>query len=168
MALLFLATTAGLIGAMFCYTQVSNTAVVRVTGLGTVNANNLAVALCLGFAFLAMGCGAIHGARTLMTDVDLVQERHLMASDDESRAEAVSEFKQGVEDSGFTKYPLIRRSLLLAMGILPLPAVWIRPGCLPSVPTPLHRSQGTKPRGRARRKSRSRCSRRTSRPIRWA
>jgi ubiquinol-cytochrome c reductase iron-sulfur subunit len=87
--------------------------------------NNLALGLCLGFAFLALGGGAIHWARTLMTDVDLVQERHPMKSDPESTAFAVSEFKQGVADSGFTKYPLIRRSLLTAMLVLPLPAVWL-------------------------------------------
>jgi ubiquinol-cytochrome c reductase iron-sulfur subunit len=87
--------------------------------------NNLALGLCLGFAFLALGGGAIHWARTLMTDVDLVQERHPMKSDPAATAEAVSEFKQGVADSGFTKYPLIRRSLLTAMMVLPLPAVWL-------------------------------------------
>ena len=124
-ALLFLISIAGLIGSLFCYTLISNRSIVRITGLGTVNGNNLALGLCLGFAFLALGAGAIHWARTLMSDVDLVQERHLMKSDPESTAEAVSEFKQGVADSGFTKYPLIRRSLLTAMLVLPLPAVWL-------------------------------------------
>ncbi|GAA1953785.1 ubiquinol-cytochrome c reductase iron-sulfur subunit [Catenulispora subtropica] len=124
-ALLFLIAFAGIIGSMVCYTFVSNTEIVRITGLGTVNANNLALGLCLGFAFLALGGGAIHWARTLMTDVDLVQQRHDMKSDPASTAEAVSEWKQGVADSGFTKYPLIRRSLLTAMLALPLPAVWL-------------------------------------------
>jgi ubiquinol-cytochrome c reductase iron-sulfur subunit len=124
-ALLFLIATAGFIASMVAFTIVPKTNIVRLTGLGSVNANNFALALCLGFAFLAMGAGAIHWARTLMTDVDLVQDRHLMQSDEDSRAEAVSEFKKGVEDSGFTKYPLIRRSLLTAMLVLPLPAVWL-------------------------------------------
>ena len=124
-ALLFMIAVVGVIGSMVCYTFVPNTKVHRFTGLGTVNMNNLALGLCLGFAFLALGCGAIHWARTLMTDVDLVQERHPMKSDPESTAFAVSEFKQGVADSGFTKYPLIRRSLLTAMMVLPLPAVWL-------------------------------------------
>ena len=124
-AFLFLIATVGFIASMVCYTIVPNTNLIRVTGLGTVNANNLALALCLGFAFLAIGSGAIHWARTLMTDVDIADERHLMRSDEDSRTIAVSEFKQGVADSGFTKYPLIRRSLLLSMAILPLPAVWL-------------------------------------------
>jgi ubiquinol-cytochrome c reductase iron-sulfur subunit len=124
-AFLFLIATAGLIASMVCFTVVPNTRVMRFTGLGTVNANNLALGLTLGVAFLALGSGAIHWARTLMTDVDLVQERHLMKSDPASTAEAVSEWKQGVADSGFTKYPMIRRSLLTAMAVLPLPAVWL-------------------------------------------
>ena len=124
-ALLFLISIVGIIGSMVCYTFVPNDKVHTFTGLGTVNMNNLALGLCLGFAFLALGGGAIHWARTLMTDVDLVQERHPMQSDPESTAFAVSEYKQGVADSGFTKYPLIRRSLLTAMLVLPLPAVWL-------------------------------------------
>jgi ubiquinol-cytochrome c reductase iron-sulfur subunit len=124
-AMLFLIATAGLILSMVCYTVVPNTKVLRFTGLGTVNANNLALGLTLGLAFLALGSGAIHWARTLMTDVDIVQQRHDMKSDPASTAEAVSEWKQGVSDSGFAKYPLIRRSLLTAMAILPLPAVWL-------------------------------------------
>jgi len=124
-ALLFLISIAGIIGSMACFTFISNRSIVRITGLGSVNANNLALGLCLGFAFLALGAGAIHWARTLMTDVDLVQDRHDMKSDAESTAFAVSEFKQGVADSGFAKYPLIRRSLLSAMLVLPLPAVWL-------------------------------------------
>ena len=123
---LFLVAIAGIIGSMVCYTFIPNTRMTgHITGLGALNANNLALGLCLGVAFLALGGGAIHWARTLMTDVDLVQERHPMKSDPESRAFAVSEFKQGVADSGFTKYPLIRRSLLTAMLVLPLPAVWL-------------------------------------------
>jgi ubiquinol-cytochrome c reductase iron-sulfur subunit len=124
-ALLFLISIAALIASMVCFTVVPNTKVHTFTGLGTVNMNNLALGLCLGVAFLALGGGAIHWARTLMTDVDLVQERHTMESDAAYKAEAVSEWKQGVADSGFTKYPLIRRSLLTAMLVLPLPAVWL-------------------------------------------
>ena len=124
-ALMFLLAVAGLIGSMVCYTIVPNTDVVRLTGLGTINANNLALGLCLGAAFLFLGGGAIHWARTLMTDVDIVQERHTMKSESEDTAVAVSEFKQGVADSGFTKYPMIRRSLLTAMAVLPLPAIWL-------------------------------------------
>jgi ubiquinol-cytochrome c reductase iron-sulfur subunit len=124
-ALLFMLAVAGLIASMVCYTIVPKTDIVRITGLGAVNANNLALGLTLGLAFLCLGGGAIHWARTLMTDVDLVQERHPMKSEAEDTAAAVSEFKQGVADSGFTKYPLIRRSLLTAMLVLPLPAVWL-------------------------------------------
>jgi ubiquinol-cytochrome c reductase iron-sulfur subunit len=124
-ALLFLIAIAGLIASMVCFTVVPNTKVGTFTGLGTLNMNNLALGLCLGFAFLALGGGAIHWARTLMTDVDLVQERHPMESDAAFKSEAVSEWKKGVADSGFAKYPLIRRSLLTAMLVLPLPAVWL-------------------------------------------
>jgi ubiquinol-cytochrome c reductase iron-sulfur subunit len=72
-----------------------------------------------------MGAGAIYWARTLMTDVEVPQERHELESTAEDKAVAVSEFERGLADSGWKQRPLIRRTLIGAMAVLPLPAVWI-------------------------------------------
>jgi ubiquinol-cytochrome c reductase iron-sulfur subunit len=90
---------------------------------GAVNAQTFALGLALGVALFCIGAGAIHWARTLMTDEELVQERHPLRSPDADRAAAVSQLQQGVEESGIARRSLIRRTLLGAMGVLPLSGV---------------------------------------------
>jgi ubiquinol-cytochrome c reductase iron-sulfur subunit len=124
---LFALSAVATIAFMVCYTEIPNNrqTLVNFFPLGAVSASNFALGLCLGVALFAMGAGAIYWARTLMTDVELPQERHDLESVDEDKAEAIAEFQQGVEDSGWKQRPLIRRTLIGAMAVLPLPALWI-------------------------------------------
>ena len=124
---LFLLSAIATIAFMVCYTEVPNntSTIVNFFPLGAMSASNFALGLTLGVALFAMGAGAIYWARTLMTDVEVPQERHLLESTPEDKAEAVAEFQQGVADSGWKQRPLIRRTLIGAMAVLPLPAVWI-------------------------------------------
>ncbi|MGH6654693.1 MAG: cytochrome bc1 complex Rieske iron-sulfur subunit [Actinocrinis sp.] len=124
-ALLFTLSAASTIGFMVAYTQISRTAVVDFFPIGPVSASNFALGALLGVALFSLGAGAIYWARTLMTDVEFAQERHPLESEPQAKAAAAAEWKQGVEDSGIKRRPLIRRTLLGAMTILPLPALWI-------------------------------------------
>ena len=77
----------------------------------------------MAVAFLAMAIGVTIWVRRLMTSKPIVQERHELASDEESRAAFAQDFVEGAEDSGITKRPLLRRTLLLAaapLGLAPL------------------------------------------------
>jgi ubiquinol-cytochrome c reductase iron-sulfur subunit len=89
-------------------------------GLG---ASNLALGLTLGLALLLIGVGAIQWARKLMSDVEIVEYRHSASSTDEDRQAAVAALRQGVEDSGIARRPLIRNSLIGALAMLGLPAI---------------------------------------------
>lgn len=91
--------------------------------LGTVSASNFFLGLTLGLSLFLIGAGAIHWAKKLMPDVEEVDERHPMRGTDEERAEAVAAFERGTAESGFVHRPLIRRTLLGAMALLPLPVV---------------------------------------------
>ncbi|HET9170205.1 MAG TPA: Rieske 2Fe-2S domain-containing protein [Actinospica sp.] len=124
---LFLLSAVATIAFMVCYTEVPNntSSIVNFFPLGAMSASNFALGLTLGVALFAMGAGAIYWARTLMTDVELPQERHVLESTPEDKAEAAAEFQQGLADSGWKQRPLIRRTLLGAMAVLPLPALWI-------------------------------------------
>lgn len=51
-----------------------------------------------------------------------VEQRHELASTPEERAEA-GEVRQGADESGFGQRKIIRRSLLLAMGLFPIPMI---------------------------------------------
>ena len=89
-------------------------------GLG---ASNVALGSGLGLALLSIGAGLIQWSRKLMSDHEIVEMRHPAGSSEEERSEAVAAFEQGLEDSGIARRPLIRNSLLGAMGALGLPAI---------------------------------------------
>jgi len=86
-------------------------------------ASNVALGTTLGLALLCIGVGAIQWARKLMSDVEIVEARHPSASSETDRTEAVAALNQGITDSGIGRRPLIRNSLLGAMGTLALPLV---------------------------------------------
>jgi ubiquinol-cytochrome c reductase iron-sulfur subunit len=89
-------------------------------GLG---ASNVFLGLCLGLSLLCIGFGAIHWARKLMTDHEIVEYRHPASSSEEDRVESLAAFQQGVEESGIGRRPLIRNTLIGALGMLGLPAI---------------------------------------------
>lgn len=92
----------------------------RLLGLG---ASNLVLGLTLGFALLLIGIGAIHWAKKLMADREIIEYRHPAASTVADRNEAIAAFQAGSEESGFGRRTLIRTSLLGAMAMLGLPAI---------------------------------------------
>ena len=81
----------------------------------------LGLAMTLGIA--PIGLAAVLWAKTLMTPEEAVQDRHDFRSPDVEREAAQAAFARGVSQSGFTKYPIVRRTLLGAMGVLPLAAL---------------------------------------------
>ena len=89
-------------------------------GLGL---SNVTLGLTLGLALLLLGIGAIQWARKLMSDHEIVEYRHAVASSPEDREETLAALAQGNEDSGIGRRPLIRNSLIGAVAALGLPAV---------------------------------------------
>jgi ubiquinol-cytochrome c reductase iron-sulfur subunit len=92
-----------------------------VTTIGGLGASNLALGLSLGGALLFGGIGAIHWARKLMVDRPLVEARHPIASSPEDREVTVSGFMTGLDETGIARRPLVRNTLLGALGVLALP-----------------------------------------------
>ncbi|MHB1615026.1 MAG: cytochrome bc1 complex Rieske iron-sulfur subunit [Actinomycetes bacterium] len=86
---------------------------------GTKN-STFFLGLTLGLALLLIGIGAIHWAKKLMPDVEIVQERHELRSDDTTRDEAIRLIKAGGASSGFTRRKLIRNTMFGAIGTLAL------------------------------------------------
>ncbi len=91
--------------------------------VGTTTALNIALGLTMGGSILLIGTGAIHWAKKLMPDVEVVEERHAFASSQEDKAALAETFAIGADESGFVKRPLIRRTLLGAMALFPIPLV---------------------------------------------
>jgi len=89
-------------------------------GLG---ASTVALGVFLGIALLCIGVGIIQWARKLMADHEITELRHPARSSDEDRAGTLDALAAGLEESGIGRRPLIRNSLLGAVGLLGLPAV---------------------------------------------
>jgi len=79
--------------------------------------------LGLGIAMFAIGAGAIHWAKTLMPDDEVVSPRKPLRSSDDERAEAVAALKEGAGGAGLGRRKLIRNSLLGALAPLGLLAI---------------------------------------------
>jgi ubiquinol-cytochrome c reductase iron-sulfur subunit len=87
------------------------------------SAMNFTLGATLGGAMLLMGVGIIQWAKKLMGDHEMVEMRHPASSSAEDRADTLKELNDGINESGFGRRPMIRRSLLLSMGALALPSV---------------------------------------------
>src|SRR5499427_8151585 len=89
--------------------------------------SNLALGLTLSVALLAIAAGSIIWVRHLTPDIEIVEERHALASSPKDRAAFQETFAEGTARSQLTKRPLIRRTLLLAAAPLTLaPLVLLR------------------------------------------
>ncbi len=90
-------------------------------------ASNLMLGGTLGIAFLCIGIGLVHWARRLMNDQEIVELRHPASSSEEDRKTTVGLTMQGIDDSGIGRRPLVRNSLLGALGLVGLaPIVMLR------------------------------------------
>jgi ubiquinol-cytochrome c reductase iron-sulfur subunit len=91
--------------------------------LEEVSLSTKLLGLGLGLALFCIGAGAIHWAKTLMPDDEIVNERKPMRSSDEDRAAAVASLKEGAAGVGLGRRKLIRNSLLGALAPLGLLAI---------------------------------------------
>jgi len=93
------------------------------TDPGSVRLNNLFIGLGLALALLAIGIGAVHWGKALMSDHEGIDIRHPVRGSEETRARAVEIFAEANEESGIGRRSLIRNSLIGALIAFPLPAV---------------------------------------------
>ncbi|WP_110181658.1 ubiquinol-cytochrome c reductase iron-sulfur subunit [Nocardioides solisilvae] len=91
--------------------------------LGGFGASTVALGGTLGLALLLIGIGIIQWARKLMADHEMVEYRHPAASSEEDREATLAALDAGLQESGIGRRPLVRNSLLGAVGALGLPAV---------------------------------------------
>ena len=83
-----------------------------------LGASNLALGMSLGGALLFLGVGIIQWARKLMADHEIVELRHPAASSAADKEATLAALDVGVAESGIARRPLIRNTLLGALGLL--------------------------------------------------
>jgi ubiquinol-cytochrome c reductase iron-sulfur subunit len=99
--------------------------IVYIFPFGHVSALNFALGLTLGLALFAIGAGAVHWARTLMSDVEIADERHPIEASPEVKAKVMDDFRQGAKESALGRRKLIRNTMLGAMALFPLSGVML-------------------------------------------
>jgi ubiquinol-cytochrome c reductase iron-sulfur subunit len=83
--------------------------------------------LFMAIALFGIGAGAVLWAKLLMNDEEAVQERHPFGSPAEERAAAAQALKDGMDDAGIKRRPLLLGSLALgagALALLPVPLLF--------------------------------------------
>ncbi|MFE7772368.1 Rieske 2Fe-2S domain-containing protein [Streptomyces sp. NPDC057445] len=124
-ALMFTLSMLATIGFIASYVIFPVDKIVYIWPFGHISALNFALGMTLGVALFCIGAGAVHWARTLMSDVEVADERHPIAADPETRAKVMADFAAGAEESGLGRRNLIRNTMLGALAMVPLSGVML-------------------------------------------
>ena len=126
-AILFLLSALGTITLIGSYIFIPQNAFIFLPVLGNTNAHQLFLGLGMAASLFFIGMGAIHWAKTLMPDEEVIIQRHEFRSPDEDRAEFVKAAKDGAAAAGLGRRSLIKRSLFLSLGLFGLsPLILLR------------------------------------------
>ncbi|MFD7325559.1 Rieske 2Fe-2S domain-containing protein [Streptomyces sp. NPDC059875] len=97
--------------------------IVYIWPFGRVSALNFSLGLTLGAALFFIGAGAVHWARTLMSDVEIADERHPIQASPETKAKVMADFAAGAAESGMGRRKLIRNTMFGALSLVPLSGI---------------------------------------------
>ncbi|GAA2992935.1 ubiquinol-cytochrome c reductase iron-sulfur subunit [Microbacterium terrae] len=93
--------------------------------------NNLFIGLGIALALLAIGIGAIHWSKAIMSDKEFVEPRHATRGRDTTREAAIQAFADANEESGFGRRTMIRNSLIAAVVASVAPGIVLFRGLAP-------------------------------------
>jgi len=94
-AILFGLSALGTLLLIYSYIFVSDETFIFIPVLGETNAHQFGLGMGMAIALFCIGAGAIHWAKTLMPDEEVIAQRHEFRSPDEDRAEFVKKVKEG-------------------------------------------------------------------------
>jgi ubiquinol-cytochrome c reductase iron-sulfur subunit len=119
-ALLFTVSMLATVGFIASFVSIPHDTKIYVFPIGHISALNFALGMTLGVALFCIGAGAVHWARTLMSDVEIADERHPIEAPREVRAKVLADFRQGAKESALGRRKLIRNTMLGALTLVPL------------------------------------------------
>ena len=126
-AILFLISALGTLLFIYSYFFIAEDVFVFLPAIGSTNAHQLFLGLGLAIALFFIGAAAIHWAKTLMPDEEVIAMRHTMRSEDEDREAFVATVKERAGAAGLGRRSLIKRSMGLSLGLIGLsPLVLLR------------------------------------------
>jgi ubiquinol-cytochrome c reductase iron-sulfur subunit len=124
-AMLFTISMLATVGFIASYVAIPHDKAIYVFPIGHINALNFALGLTLGLALFAIGAGAVHWARTLMSDVEIADERHPIEASPEVKAKVMADFKEGAKESALGRRKLVRNTMFGALALFPLSGVML-------------------------------------------
>jgi len=116
-AILFLISVLGTLLFIFSYVGIDQDQLIFLPILGTTNAHQLFLGLGLAISLFFIGMGAVHWAKTLMPDHEVVDYRKEQRSKDEDREAFVATIKEQGATAGLGRRSLIKRTLGLSLGL---------------------------------------------------
>ena len=116
-AILFGLSAVGTLLFIYSYIFIKSNTSIFIPIIGNTGAQQLGLGMGMAIALFCIGAGAIHWAKTLMPDEEVIAQRHEFRSDDEDRSEFVKTVKAGASAAGLGRRPLIKRSLGVALGL---------------------------------------------------
>lgn len=122
-ALLFVLSMVATVAFIASFVAFPVSKIVYVWPLGHVSILHLSLGVTLGVALFCIGAGAVHWARTLMSDVETADDRHPIEAPPEVKAKVLKDFAAGAEESAFGRRKLIRNTMFGAMALVPLAGV---------------------------------------------
>ena len=126
-AILFSIGALSVIGFVAAFVGIDNNVYIFIPIFGSTHAQQLALGMALAVGLFAIGAGAVHWAKTLMPDEEIIQERHDLTTSPEDRAEMLETFRAGAAAAGLGRRSLIKRSLAAALGLFGIvPVILLR------------------------------------------
>lgn len=122
-AFMFTLSMLATVGFIACYVIFPVDKIVYIWPFGHVSALNFSLGLTLGVALFAIGAGAVHWARTLMSDVEVADDRHAIEATPEVKAKVMADFADGARESAIGRRKLIRNTMFGALALVPLSGV---------------------------------------------
>jgi ubiquinol-cytochrome c reductase iron-sulfur subunit len=123
--MLFTLSMLATVGFIASYVAIPRDKSIFVFPLGHIGALNFALGMTLGVALFAIGAGAVHWARTLMSDVEIADQRHPIEAEPEVKAKVLADFKEGAKESALGRRKLIRNTMFGALALFPLSGVML-------------------------------------------
>jgi ubiquinol-cytochrome c reductase iron-sulfur subunit len=122
-AMLFVVSMLATVAFIASYVAIPVDKSVYIFPIGHVSALNFALGMTLGISLFCIGAGAVHWARTLMSDVEVAEDRHAVQSPPEVKAKVLADFAEGAKESALGRRKLIRNTMFGALALFPLSGV---------------------------------------------
>ena len=122
-AILFGLSGVGSLLLIYSYVFIAKDVFIFIPVMGDQNAQQLGLGIGMAMSLFFLGMAAIHWAKTLMPETEVVNHRHEFRSSNEDREEFVKTVKDGVAGVKLGRRKLIKGSLAASMGLFALPPV---------------------------------------------